>query len=932
MNKPTKIGASRREFMQLVTGGALTLSAGHSSGRTVPANCTEERTGFPIDWEAVKAVSGPKAEPVYQDLDLNGTWSVTSLPLEVEGDEGYRILTDGGHECFEAKVPGEIHLDLMRAGRMPDPQVGDNARTRCRWPERRSWWYRTEFNLPVGFRRHLRQRLIFEGIDLYGQIFLNGQRLGTAKNAFATSAFDVKSLLRDDANELVVRVTSGMELSPPVPVADWSEWLDPLYALRSGDSHIYSYLRKPDYSTYGTDFCDPLPNIGIWRGVGLEGRSGVIIHHLRLDTVIGTSEVSLVGEVILENLHPWSELTTEVELRLEPPDGPAQDYRLRLGVPVGRFAVPCRIVVSDPLLWWPNGMGEQPLYRLTARVLSDGKESNRVTQVIGLRTVELDRSSLPEGSRFGIKINGVRVFCKGGNWAPADLIAARVDTRCYQALVEAARKAHFTMLRVNGVGLYESDEFYEACDRAGILIWQDFAFSDAQYPDNEESFRAEVRREAKAAIRRLRHHASLALWCGNSECIMTFFYSSKGDPISLDTLGGVRLYNEVLPDVCRTYDPGRPYWPGSPFGGPDPNNEIAGDTHSPYWWIPANVFPDPFSALLREKPRKRALHMSRLLAGYQEVLDHWRGRFVSEYGVIGPPNMASVREYLGKGDESRHSTGWKIHSNEFEMGTTEAGIRYYYGNPELLSLEAFVHYGQMYQALLHGALIEALRFRKDDPLDDCEGALMWSYNDTWGETGWSIVDYYGRRKASYYAVKRGNAPVKVLVRSRQGHLLTRAVNDTRDAYTITVRCGWVRLDGRAHELQSHPIKVPENGMVEVAKVPIPSPSERDPRAWLYAALMTGEHIPADQAVWLLAPHRELTLSRPDIASTVRDGMLEVKSGTYCHGVHLQDGGQEILADNYFDLLPGIPRRIAISMPRRDRIYPLVATMPLAYES
>ena len=823
------------------------------------------------------------------------------MPLAAEGDTGYKMFTQTNAERLPAQVPGEIHLDLMRLGLMPDPDISDNARERCRWPEEHSWWYRTEFTPPPGFLQNLRQRLILEGIDLYGQIFVNGKLAGTAQDAFSTIDLDVKRLLQEGTNELVVRVTSGTEL---LPTEGRGSGFGDIYSVRSFDQR--RLLRKPAFC-YGWDWCDPLPNIGLWRGVRLEGRTKVVIDHLRLDTVIRSNDVFLEGEVIVENLHPWSEFPCALEVQIDPPQGQPFTQRLDIDAVVGRTAIRCRILIPDPQLWWPNGMGDQPMYRLTARILCGGEETDRQTQNIGLRTIEVDRSRLADGTRFCFKVNGKDVFCKGGNWAPADMIPARIDAARYQKLVAEARNAHFTMFRVNGVGLYESDDFYDACDRAGILVWQDFAFSCFQYPDNDPEFLAMVRHEAESVVRRLRHHPSLALWSGNNECLMgmsDWWGCNAGKP---EDIGGVRIYNEVLPDVCRFYDPARRYWPGSPCGGANPNAETSGDCH---WWYTFGNSPD---VTRRVRP---------------EVVDECRSRFVSEYGIIGPPNMASVRQFLKPDEISFGSRAWKIHLNSMERGIVAIGIKYHYGDPKGLSIPDFLLYGQMVQAVVQEGAMEAMRFRKDDPKADCEGALVWSYNDCWGETGWSIVDHYARRKASYYSVRRACAPVKVIVRAPDSRLAVRIVNDTLKSYEGVVRYGWVRLDGTARQLQEKNVTIPADGMVEITSLPLPSKTERDPREWVYAALLNGKGIPDDQAIWLLAPQRELALARPSISVKNNNGVLEVSSPVYCHGVHIEDGGHEVLADNYFDLLPGVPRQIAVTSPNASGSYPLTAVMPI----
>ena len=207
-------------------------------------------------------------------------------------------------------------------------------------------------------------------------------------------------------------------------------------------------------------------------------------------------------------------------------------------------------------------------------------------------------------------------------------------------------------------------------------------------------------------------------------------------------------------------------------------------------------------------------------------------------------------------------------------------------------------------------------------------SLVWSYNDTWGEIGWSIVDHYGRRKPSYYWFRRAAAPVKVLVRSHDGSMVTRVVNDTLERYRATVRYGWMRLDGSSSELEEHIVTIASNGTLEVARVPLPGASERDPSKWLYAAILRGEGIADDQSIWLLAPHRDLAFSKPVFWSKVRGDVLEVGASVYCHGVHLDDEGAGVLADNYVDLLPGLPYLISIAQPAESGRYPLTAVLPV----
>jgi len=445
------------------------------------------------------------------------------------------------------------------------------------------------------------------------------------------------------------------------------------------------------------------------------------------------------------------------------------------------------------------------------------------------------------------------------------------------------------MLRINGCSIYEAPAFYDACDRMGILVWHDFMLTCTTYPEQDPRFRDAVEAEARSIVPALRHHPSIALWCGNNECTWGFrdwWNPDKDQPLDL---GGQAFYSQILPDVCRQLDPRRPYWPSSPAGGEDPNDELTGDCH---WWHPFFMNPDM---------DRRIRH---------EVFDECRSRFVSEYGVIGPPHLDSLCEYLTPEEMRPDSPAWRIHTNMFEKDTVPAAIRLHYADPETLSVPEYVLYGQMFQALVHGHAMEALRFRKHDPQDDCAGALIWSYSDCWGETGWSVLDYYLRRKASYYALRRACAPLKVIVRRRDNALVTRVVNDTLSPADVTVEVGWWRLDGSDRDVTTRAIEVPANGMVEVVSAPL-SETTRDPREWLYAAVMRGaDGQPLDQSVWTLAPHRELALSDPEIeVADAGNGRLQVSSPVYCHAVHVEDHGREVVSGNWFDLLPGVSVRL-----------------------
>jgi beta-mannosidase len=883
----------------------------------------EEVWGRPCDEASVQieAVAEDAARAMRRrktaTIDLNGTWRVRPEPLACIGESGLIKMRQAKDGWIAAEVPGEIHLDLIRAGQMPEPTVGANM-PKCRWPETKSWWYENLFSVSEEFVKNERQQLVFDGLDLYAQVFLNGKLLGEATNAFVPARFDVNRVLRAGKNELIVRLTAGSELSPddsppgqglPPHKPAFGEIPNPI---REGDPYSHRnwygrrWLRKPQ-AEYGWDWQDSLPNIGIWRGVRLEGRSHAVLDDLRLDTLLKDGRVSLEMEAVVENLHPWSERACALQLSIRPPDGgPAIERRYALDAVPGRSPVRDVIEIPQAKLWWPNGMGDQPLYQVSAAVVdASGIVRDERQFNIGLRTIDIDRRRLKEGSRFCVRVNGRDVFCRGANLGPHDVILARVSDAKYERLVAEAKNANMTMFRINGVSVFEGPAFYDACDRAGILVYHDFPFTCTTYPDDDPRFREAVRVETEAALRLLRHHPSIALWSGSNECLMGLCDWWNGDRSKPLNLGGSRLYNQVLPDVCRLFDPRRPYWPGSPCGGDNPNSDLAGDCH--WWW-----------AYLGDVNR-RVRH---------EVFDECRGRFVSEWGFPAPPHLDSMREYLSPDEMKPDAWATKLHTNQMVWNTLDVGIATHYADPKGLSLPDYVRYAQMCQAFVHGHAMESMRFRKNDPADDCQGALIWSYSEPWGEVGWSLLDYYLRRKPSYYWVRRACQPVKVIVRRRGDRLVTRMVNDTLQPVDGEVEYGWWRLDGTQRSVQTRPVAVPADGMLEIASESVPSPKDRDPGKWLYAAVFRKDGAAVDQSIWLLEPYRKLSVPAGKISVTAVPGnCLEISSPVFAHGVHTEDHGREVISDNWLDLLPGVPVRVRLSPGVKPESVRLEAVMP-----
>ena len=542
------------------------------------------------------------------------------------------------------------------------------------------------------------------------------------------------------------------------------------------------------------------------------------------------------------------------------------------------------VEVADPKLWWPNGMGEQPIYQAQLSVTANGvvNQSNQIS--VGICTVKLNIDRIDEKRRnFAFEVNGVKLFCKGANWVPADAIYAQVDEEKYCRLVEEAKKANLTMLRLWGGGIYEPDCFFEECLKNGILLWQDFMFSCAHYPDHNPEFLFECQKELEYQTKRLRKFANLALLCGNNEiCLHQSPLSQFDYSFSMNHKNtcGYYIFNHLAPITVEKYCPHITYWNSSPYGGNLSNSTEIGDQH--HWWLVSlpgvkNSMVEPLS------------------------YDYITSNFVSEYGCMAPVSKASMMDYAEDEPIDRDSLLLKYHTNSFENGMIAMGIEQNYCDPTNLTLDEYILYGQMMQNVMYQYSLEAMRF-----IDLCNGALFWMYHDVWGEDGWTIVDYYMRRKASYYGVKRAFATVRAIFRQQEDTVVLKIANDTDEEQTVNAKVGFISYDGTQVELKQHQFRIAPYSCESVLQL---SAELSENGTWFF--------IPDDQtletAYWYRTSFKNLPLVQPELKIEQKadgnDTVVTVKSNIFAHGVHFTD--DYYASDNYFDLVPGVSKTFRI---------------------
>ena len=534
------------------------------------------------------------------------------------------------------------------------------------------------------------------------------------------------------------------------------------------------------------------------------------------------------------------------------------------------------VEIPNAALWWPNGLGQQNLHRIELTLETQAGSEEYPGFNYGIRFLELETQP-----HFALHINGKKIFSKGANWVPTDTIYARADAERYAALVSEARAANFNMLRVWGGGLYEPEAFYAACDREGILLWHDFMFACTPYPDHLDWFREEVRKEAVYQTRRLARHACIGLWSGSNENNWGFdeWWHDKAR-------GGAWIYNHLLPEVVRQNDPAVPYWNGSPYGGLHPNSAETGDRHH---WHDGMMNPD----------------MQRRIT--PEIYDEVDARFISEYGYVGACSLETTLQYLDGQPAEENSPAWQHHTNTFEKLTVRAGIDKHYGNPQAMNLEQYLLYSGLTQGLMYGYSLDSLRANPN-----CHGGLFWMFADNWGEVGWTIVDYYLRRKPSFFFVGRSLQPLRMVLRpGGTGVIRVVAANDLPDPQDFELEYGYIRLDGQARNVRRERVNVAALARAEVAQI---DRGEHLAEEGLWYARVVGLDTQASlfRAVDFRCLRRPAAKVRWSVQIHPNGLLVNLSSEVYAHAVELVLPEGAMTEDNFIDLLPGESRALHVT--------------------
>ncbi|HOC22378.1 MAG TPA: glycoside hydrolase family 2 protein [Anaerolineae bacterium] len=661
-----------------------------------------------------------------------------------------RFRQQGSAEWLPAQIPGSVQTDLLALGLISDPFVADNE-LRVQWIPERAWEYDLIFDVPAGLLAEERLFLVCDGLDTVAEVSFNGASLGETANMFRRYTWEVTGRVQAGENHLRVQFPP---LLPPLRARQAQEPLaSPAQAIPGGP-----FVRKA-ICQFGWDWGPQLPPVGIWKDVRLEGYHAARLADVHLRQQHGDGKVQLSAAVTLER---WQTGELTALLRLTDPQGGVQETTVNLAGDHGLLELP----VANPQLWWPNGYGAQPLYRVEVLLYRGDTVLDSRTFQVGLRTLELRREPDRYGESFVFVVNGVPIFAKGADWIPADSFPTRISDASLEHLIRSAAEVHMNMLRVWGGGFYEEERFYDLCDRYGILVWQDCSFACAIYP-TDAAFFENVRQEVVENVRRLRHRASLALWCGNNE--MEWGWDSWGwdRPENAPYREAYdRMFHHLLPEICAAEDPDTPYWPSSPSSGRHfavPNSVHAGDTHNWEVWHGNQPF------------------------------GHYRNhpsRFVSEFGFQSLPPLETVRTYAEPADWNMTSYIMEHHQrNEAGNGKIIHYLTDHFRLPK--DFPALVYLSQVLQAECVRTGVEFWRRSRECT----SGTLYWQLNDCWPVASWASLDYFGRWKALHYAARRFYAPVLLAAEDCGPEVGPRPVTDPAADEQRRVRWTVEQLDG-----------------------------------------------------------------------------------------------------------------------------------------
>lgn len=792
-----------------------------------------------------------------EQVNLGGAWRMREADSET---------------WHSAHVPGSVYADLMADGTMPDPFWRENELDAFE-RMKKDYVYQRTFTVTEAQLAHAHVELVCEGLDTLAHVSLNGREIAFTDNMHITWVWDVKEQLHAGENTLEIRFDS--------PILYCAKKAEEAPGWESSDATPgFRHLRKA-HCMFGWDWGPRLPDAGIWRPIFLRTWDAARLENaLMLQTHHdGVVDVTIRPEITGESA--WSAEITA-------PDGEV------IIIPETTAAEQV-IAIQNPQLWWPNGLGKQPLYRVTVRLATG---DTRVWR-IGLRTMTVSREKDEWGEEFCHVVNGMKVFAMGADYIPEDNILARVTPERTRRLLEDCKAANFNAIRVWGGGYYPDDAFYDICDELGLMVWQDLMYACAFYdltPDFERSIRVETHQN----VARLRHHASLALICGNNEMEM-FMAGANSALINHRTwefvptyphhiTDYVKMFEYILPAIVKETAPQTYWWPASPSSGGNfdaPNDENRGDNH--YWDV---------------------WHGEKPFTEYRKFFF----RYASEFGFQSFPCLKSVKQFTLPDDRNIFSRVMERHQrNQAANGKILSYLSQTFRYPN--SFDDLLYASQLMQA-------EAIRYGVEHWRRNrgrCMGAIIWQLNDIWPVASWASIDYYGRWKALHYAAKRFFAPVMISAEEEGELSQNPKINEYHPApleksFRLNV-CNETLRDVTGEVVWA--LRTPDGAIVRQNQqtLTIPAMSAK----WLDKvdcadASLTGHYVSfafvvddvaLSEGTCIFCAPKHFEFTDPQLTAETHGDTIIVTSHAYAKQVWLESEDADLLLDdNAFDMNPG----------------------------
>lgn len=791
----------------------------------------------------------------------------------------------------DAKVPGTVHQDLLNHNRIPNPFYGMNEEA-VQWVENEDWMYRTSFVVDEQQLSRDAAVLELDGLDTYADVFLNGALILRSDNMFVGHKIEVKPVFRKGVNQLLVRFRSPVkEVLPQLQTNGFD------YPASNDHSpwRTSVYTRKAPYS-YGWDWGIRLATCGIWRPVRL-----VFSDVARIEDYYVCQDAVTQAKADVDNRLEINNVTSNtvsalLKVDYHYSDSDTKEIKKQIELRPGANTVSLPVSIEKPHLWMPNGWGEPSLYKFTASLSVDGVEIAKQERNVGLRTVRVVMDDDEHGKSFYFVVNGKPMFAKGANFIPDDALLPNVTQERYKRIFEDVKAANMNMLRVWGGGIYEDDEFYDEADRNGILIWQDFMFACSSYP-HDPLFVGRVESEAEYNIKRLRGHASLAMWCGNNEIYEAMRYWGWQRKYSAEAFAEMErgynvLFRELLPQMVERLDGTRFYMHSSPYEANwgRPNSWKTGDSHNWGTWHGRK----PFESFDTDVPR-----------------------FMSEYGFQAFPEMKTIRTFAEEKDFELESPVMNAHQKaDIGNALIRQTMRLYYRVPEKFEDLVYVGLVLQGQGMRHG--IEA--HRRNRPY--CMGSLFWQLNDSWPVVSWSSIDYYGNWKALMYQSKRAFAPILINAIKEGDDLCVYLVSDElQDHDGVRLDVELMDFDGKAHGKWTQSGMLAANSSVLFMKKRAGELQGKLSAATslLHFTLKAKNGATLADDVFYFAYPKDQKLPEANIETSVRrrgDAIeMTLKTDKLARDIFVEVPVQGVrFTDNFFDLLPGQRKKITIISP------------------